>query len=125
MLPSHNVPVQHPPKTEYGLEAENQATSMDMLKITGIWIADSGASNHVTFSDKECRKKRIATGLTHGIVGDPVLLKCQLIPCVHFDKDEAQVGEVIITDVSHLPEGVLFSWVTPSGLLTYHTLSYT
>ncbi len=27
------------------------------------------------------------------------------IPCVHFDKDGAQVGEVIITGVSHLPEG--------------------
>jgi hypothetical protein len=26
-------------------------------------------------------------------------------PCVYFDKDEANVGEVIIKDVSHLPEG--------------------
>ncbi len=35
-----------------------------------------------------------------------MLPKCELdIPCVHFDKDGAQVGEVIITDVSHLPEG--------------------
>ncbi len=38
-------------------------------------------------------------------MGNSVLPKCQLdIPCVHFDKDGAQVGEVIITDVSHLPE---------------------
>jgi hypothetical protein len=59
----------------------------------------------VTFSDKGCRNKRHATGSTHGIVGNSVLPKCQLdIPCVHFDKDGAQVGEVIITDVSHLPE---------------------
>ena len=35
-----------------------------------------------------------------------MLPKCELdIPCVHFDKDGAQVGEVIITGVSHLPEG--------------------
>jgi hypothetical protein len=39
-------------------------------------------------------------------VGNSVLPNCELdIPCVHFDKDETQVGEVIITDVSHLPEG--------------------
>ncbi len=39
-------------------------------------------------------------------VVDSVLPKCELdIPHVHFDKDGAQVGEVIITDVSHLPEG--------------------
>jgi hypothetical protein len=41
-------------------------------------------------------------------VSDTVLPKCDLdVPCVHFDKDGAQVGEVIITDVSHLPEGNL------------------
>ncbi len=35
-----------------------------------------------------------------------MLPKCELdIPCVYFDKDGAQVGEVLITDVSHLPEG--------------------
>ncbi len=58
------------------------------------------------FSDKGCRNKRNATGLTHGIVNASVLPKCELdIPCVHFDKDRAQVSKVIITDVSHLPEG--------------------
>jgi hypothetical protein len=60
----------------------------------------------VTFSDKGCRNKRIATRSTHGIVGNSVLPKCELdIPCVHYDKVGAQVGEVFITDVSHLPEG--------------------
>jgi hypothetical protein len=35
-----------------------------------------------------------------------VLPKCELdIPYVHFDKDGAQVGKVLITDVSHLLEG--------------------
>jgi hypothetical protein len=35
-----------------------------------------------------------------------VLPKCELgIPCVHSDKDGAQVGRVIFTDVSHLSEG--------------------
>ncbi len=35
-----------------------------------------------------------------------MLPKCELnVPCVHFDKDGAQVRKVIITDVSHLPEG--------------------
>jgi hypothetical protein len=104
-IPSHHGPA-HSPKKEYGLGVKNQVTIMDMLKRSDIWIADSGASNHVTFSDKGCRNKRIATGLTHGIVDNSVLPKCELdIPCVHFDKDEAQLGEVIITDVSHLPEG--------------------
>jgi hypothetical protein len=97
MVLSHHGPAQAP-KTEYGLGAKNQVTSMDILKRTDIWIADSGASNHVRFTDKGCKNKRI--------VGNSVLPKCELdIPCVHFDKDGAQVGEVIITDVSHLPEG--------------------
>ncbi len=44
--------------------------------------------------------------MIHSIVGNSVLPKCELdIPCVHFDKDGAQVGEVIITDVSNLSEG--------------------
>ncbi len=104
MLPSYHG-LAYSPKTEYGLETKSQVTSMDMLKRIDMWIADSGASNHVTFSDKGCRNKRIATGSTHQIVGDSVLPKCELdIPCVHFDKDRAQVGELIITDVSHLPE---------------------
>jgi hypothetical protein len=34
-----------------------------------------------------------------------VIPKCELdIPCVHFDKDDNQVGEETITDVSHIPE---------------------
>jgi hypothetical protein len=71
-----------------------------------MWIADSSASNHVTFSDKGCRNKRNATGSTHGIASNSVLPKYELdIPCVHFDKDGAQLREVIITDVNHLPEG--------------------
>ncbi len=79
---------------------------MTMLKRSDMWIADSRASNHVTFSDKGCQNKRNATGLTHGIVGESVLPKCDLdIICVHFDKNENQVGEVTITDVSYLPEG--------------------
>jgi hypothetical protein len=105
MVPSYHG-LAYSPKTEYGLETKNQVTSMDMLKRTDLWISDSGASNHVTFCDKGCRKKRIATGSTHGIVGNSVLPKSDLgIPCVHFDKDGAQVGEVLIADVSHLPEG--------------------
>ncbi len=60
----------------------------------------------MTFSDKGCRNKKIAIGLIHGIVDNSVLPKCQLdIPCVHFDKDGAQVGELIIADVIHLSEG--------------------
>jgi hypothetical protein len=91
MVPSNHGPA-HSPKIEYGLVAKNQVTSMDMLKRIDIWIADSGVSNHVTFSDKGCKNKRFATESTHGIVGDSVLPKCQLdIHCVNFDKDGAQV----------------------------------
>jgi hypothetical protein len=104
-VPSHHGPA-HSPKKEYGLGVKTQVTTMDMLKRSDMWIADSGVSNHVIFSDKGCRNKRNATWLTHGIVEDSALHKCELdIPCVYFDKDGAQVGEVIITDVSHLHEG--------------------
>jgi hypothetical protein len=72
-----------------------------------MWIADSDASNHVTFSDKGCRNKRIVTGLTHGIVGESVLPKCELdIHCIHhYEKDGMQMGEVIITDVPKVSTG--------------------
>jgi hypothetical protein len=104
-VPSHHGPA-YSPKKEYGPGVKNQVTTMDMLKRSDMWIADSGASNQVTFSDKGCRNKRMATGLTYKFVGNSVLPKCELdIPCVHFDKDGAQLGEVIITDVSHLLEG--------------------
>ncbi len=94
------------PKTEYELGTKNMIASMDMLKRSDMWIADSGASNHVTFSDKGCRNKRIATGTTHGIVDESVLPKCELdMPCIHYDKDGTQVGEVLFTEVSHVPEG--------------------
>jgi hypothetical protein len=56
MVPSYHGPA-HSPKKKYGLGVENWATSMDMLKRSDMWIADSGASNHVTFSDKGCRNK--------------------------------------------------------------------
>jgi hypothetical protein len=61
---SHHGPALSP-KKEYGLEVKKQVTTMDMLKRSDMWIADSGAFNHVTFSDKGCRNKRIATGSTH------------------------------------------------------------
>ncbi len=79
---------------------------MTMLKRSDMGIADSGASNHVTFSDKGCLNKRNGTFWTHGVVGNQLLPECELnIPCVHFDKDRNQVREVTIADVSHLPEG--------------------
>jgi hypothetical protein len=87
MVTSYHGPA-NSPKTEYGLGTKNMIASIDMLKRSDMWIADSGASNHVTFSDKGCRNKIIATGLTHGIVGESVLPKCELnIPCIHYDKD--------------------------------------
>jgi hypothetical protein len=73
---------------------------------------DLGASNHVTFSDKGCWKKRNVTDSTHGIMGKLVLPKCELdISFAHFDKDGNQVGEMTNPDVSHLLEGTfnLFS----------------
>jgi hypothetical protein len=70
--------------------------SLRMLKKNDVWIAESRASKHVTFSDKGCINKRDATGSLHGIVSKSVHPYCELdIPCVHYDKDENQVGEAI------------------------------
>jgi hypothetical protein len=60
-VPSHHGPA-NSPKKEYGLGVKNQVTTMDMLKRSDMWIADSGASNHVTFSDKGCRNKKMQLG---------------------------------------------------------------
>jgi hypothetical protein len=85
--------------------------SMSMLKRSDMWIADSGASNHVTSSSKGCINKRNATGLTHQIVSKSVHPQCELDKtCVHYDKDGNQVGKVIITDVSHLLEEQKTGW---------------
>jgi hypothetical protein len=111
------------PKNEDGLGTKNMMAFMNMLKRSDLWIADSGASNHVTFSDKGCQDKRDATGLTHGFVSKSVHPKCELdIPCVHYDKDGNQVGEVTISDVSHLPEGNFNLFSLPSLLKEGWTL---
>ncbi len=63
------------------------------------------------YNDKGYRNKRVVTGLTHGIVGESVLPKCeQDIPCIHYDKDGSLVGEVLITEVGHLPESNFRMW---------------
>ncbi len=66
------------PKSEYGLGTKTMMASMTMLKRSDMWIADLGASNHITISDKGCQNKRDATGgLTHRIVSKSVLPKCE------------------------------------------------
>jgi hypothetical protein len=67
MVTKHHGPA-YSPKNEFGLGTINMMASMTMLKRSDMWIANSGASNHVTFSDKRCQNKRNAAGLTHGIV---------------------------------------------------------
>ncbi len=57
---------------EYGLGTNNMMSSVRRLERSDMWIADSVASNHVTFSDKGCNNKRDVTGLTHRIVGKSV-----------------------------------------------------
>ena len=92
MVTSYHGPA-YSPKNEYGLGTKHMTASMTMLKRSDMLVADSGASNHVTFSDKGCRNKRNVTGSTHGIVGELVLPKCELdIPCVYYDKDGNQSG---------------------------------
>jgi hypothetical protein len=68
MVTRHQGPV-YSPKSEYGLGTKTMMASMTMLKRSDMWIADSGASNHVTFSDKRCQNKRDATDSTHKVVG--------------------------------------------------------
>ncbi len=101
MVTSYHGPA-YSPKNEYGLGTKNMIASMTMSKRSDIGTPDSGESNYVTISDKGCRYKRNVTGLTHRIAGKPVLPKCELdMPCVHYDKDGNQVGEVTILDCSH------------------------
>ncbi len=96
MVTGYHGPV-NSPETEYGLGTKNMIALIDMLQRSDMWSTVSGASNHVTFSYKGYRNKRIVTGLTHGIVGESVLPKCELdIPCIHYDKDGTQLGEVLI-----------------------------
>jgi hypothetical protein len=56
MVTSYHGPA-YSPKYEYGLGSKNMIASMTMSKRSDMWIADLGASNHVTFSDKGCQKK--------------------------------------------------------------------
>jgi hypothetical protein len=56
MVTRHHGPA-YSPKNEYGLGTKTMMASMTMLKRSDMWIADSGVSNHVTFSDKGCQNK--------------------------------------------------------------------
>ncbi len=83
MVTSHHGPA-YLPKNEYGLGTKHMMVSMTMLKISDMWIADLGASNHVTFSDKGYQNKRNMIASTHGIVGSIWMD----IPCVYLTKME-------------------------------------
>jgi hypothetical protein len=60
MVTRHHGPA-YSHESEYGLRTKTMIASMSMLKRSGMWIAESEASNHVTFSDKGCQNKRNAT----------------------------------------------------------------
>jgi hypothetical protein len=74
MATSYHGPA-YSPKNEYGLGIKNMMVSMTMLKRKDMSVADSGAFNHATFSDKGCWNKRNVTGSTHRIMGKSVLPK--------------------------------------------------
>jgi hypothetical protein len=57
---------------EYGLRATPTISNMTILKRSDMWITDSGASNHVTFSDIGCINRRQSISSTHGKVGKSV-----------------------------------------------------
>jgi hypothetical protein len=59
MVTSNHGPAYSP---KAGLGTNNMMASMNVIKKSDLWIADSGASNHVTFSDKGCQNKRDVTG---------------------------------------------------------------
>jgi hypothetical protein len=51
MATRHHGPA-YSPKNEYGLGTKTMMTSMTILIRSDMWIADSRASNDVSFSDK-------------------------------------------------------------------------
>ena len=93
-------------KQEYGLGVTPKMSNMAILKRSDMWITDSGAPNHVTFSDLGCVNKRRSSGATHGIVDKSVQQpKWEAYkPCTHYNKDGKLIGNLIMTDVSHLSE---------------------
>ena len=79
--------------------------TMGMLKSKRIWIADTGASNHVSFSEKRSKNKRLESISQAGLVGEATESKVQLdLPGSFCDKYRDLVLRGNIMGVSYNPK---------------------
>ena len=89
--------------------------STELLKSSGIWPGDTGATNHTTFSKENAKNVKESTISTHGITGEMVRLDKEIdIECDHYD----QSG-----NVKHM--GLTFSGVSYMKEYNYNLCSLT
>ncbi len=78
----------------------NFTTGAHILESQDIWIADTGATSHVT-KHTEGGTKRCQTSVrTHGFAGEIIQLDCEMdIPVTYSDKNGTEKFDVVLRDV--------------------------
>ena len=75
------------------------------LKAKDIWICDSGASNHSTWSNRGARNKRVANSVSIGHTGVAVAATFTIDVPSHFMTQDGKVGlRAGLTDCSYNPK---------------------
>ena len=76
-------------ETNFALGNPQQAFpgSLELLKSADIWIGDTGATNHTTFSKEGSKNVKESSISTHGITGETIKPDNEIdIECVHYDQ---------------------------------------
>ncbi len=77
--------------------------AMKFLKSPKVWVGDTGATTHSTFSKEAYKNQRESAVSTTGITGGMIKPSIQMdIDCVHCDKNGNNQFKILIADVCHL-----------------------
>ena len=82
---------------------ETSPPSMQLLRSPQVWVGDTGATTHSTFSKEASKNQREPTVTTTGITGGLIRPSIQMdIDCMHCDKHGNKQFKMALTDVCHL-----------------------
>lgn len=76
---------------------------MKLLERDDIWIGDTGASNHTSFSNAGSKNERESQMLSKGIMGDEIKPGLEMdLECTHCDKFGNEVMDITLDSVGHM-----------------------
>ena len=78
------------------------AGSLEIIKDPEIWICDTGASNHSTFSKVGCLAKRLSMTQSQGISGPARKIEYEIdLPSIVCDRFRNELTKVTLKEVSY------------------------